>query len=140
MPKGQQFDREPGLPPPMKGGRMGPEMMPEDTSIYSRLSKVANAGGAEGGMEGAGMGGEEAASQHLMNGIQELLAASQAHPQLAQLIMPLLQQLRDGMGALSSGGPMPLESRQGPPKPQRKRPPKRERGAEPTYDTEDEEM
>jgi hypothetical protein len=132
-----KFNQNDGLPPPSSKGRRGPEMMKEDPSIYSKLSKIAQGGGADegsqggmGGMPGMGGGGEGEASQHLMNGIQELIAAAKAHPQLGQLIMPLLQQLRSGMEGLGGGGmeesSPEMNSQQSTKK--RKGPPKRERG------------
>ena len=93
--------KEDKLPLPSRKGRTQPDMVGEDSSIYSRLSDLA--GQEDEGMMGGG--GEEQAAQLLMSGANQLLQAARMHPALEPMVMQALSVIRDGVGRMSMGAP-----------------------------------
>ncbi len=116
-----------GLPPPMKGGRKGPEMAQDDASIYDKMSKLSSQD------QGMGGGGDEAqAAQLVMDGANQLMQAAQIHPALQPIVMQAISILKQGVEGMAGGGAGGVEEMMGggmggeAPKKKRVKPPKQE--------------
>jgi len=120
--------RDDGLPPPVGKGRRGPEMTPDNPSIYGKLEQLA---GQQGGGRGMG-GGDQEAAQLLMSGAQQMMQAAQMKPELQPIITQALQIIQQGVSGLGGGGEMGSEEAGGETKSKKRvKPPKgSEQGAE----------
>jgi hypothetical protein len=92
------------LPPPMRGGRKGPEMAEEDPSIYGKLSSLAEQeGGGMGGGMGMGGGSEQQSAQLVMDGAGQLMQAAKMNPALAPFITQAIQIIQQGVQQMAGG-------------------------------------
>lgn len=130
-----------GLPPPLRGARTSPDMLPDaggrgGGGAYGKMSQLAGIG-----MEGD-TGGEEQAAQLVMSAAQQLMQAAQLHPQIQPMIGRVLAVLKSGVDEMTGGaGGMGMgeEGAMGEETPPTEKPKKRKRIRPPTAETQPEE-
>lgn len=131
-------ERGEGLPPPMRGARMQPEMTPDrggGGGTYGKLSKLA-----EGGAQ-ADAGGEDQAAQLVMSAAQQLIQAAQMHPAIQEMVGRALAILKAGVDELAGGGGMGGgEEMGGEFEEEEKKPKKKKRVKPPTAEPQEDEM